>query len=171
MIGKHLKEYKKKYLAERRSEPRKVRIKKNSDWRKRWMPFIKYDHDFDGFFLIELINHKLHIMLDFYDHGKYCTQVDESRLEIVESLKEACHLGDLIIADDFNEPAYEIMMAHMKTYTTPNNDGTCTLHMDWDTPEDEAEYNKLMKETDVIKEKTIDEFFNFIRKNYHLWWD
>lgn len=31
MIGKHLKEYKKKYLAEMRSEPRKARIKKNSD--------------------------------------------------------------------------------------------------------------------------------------------
>lgn len=170
MIGKHLKEYKKAYKTDR-WENRKTCVHKNSDWRKRWMPFIKYDHDFDGFFLIELINHKLHIMLDFYDHGKYCTQVDESRLEIVESLKEACRLGDLIIADDFNEPAYKIMMAHMKTYTTPNNDGTCTLHMDWDTPEDEAEYDKLIKETDAIREKTIDEFFDFIRKNYRLWWD
>lgn len=171
MIGKHLKEYKKKYLAERRSEPRKVRLKKNSDWRKRWMPFIKYDHDFDGFFFIDLIVHKLHIMLDYYDHGKYCMQVDESRLEIVESLKEACRLGDLIIEDKFNDPAFEIMEKHMKTSTTPNNDGTSTLHIKWDSPEDEAEYDKLMKETDAIREKTINEFFNFIRKNYRLWWD
>jgi hypothetical protein len=171
MIGKHLKDYKKKYLAERKAEPRKARIKKNSDWRKRWMPFIKYDHDFDGFFLIELINHKLHIMLDYYEHGKYCMQVDESRLEIVNELREACRLGDLIIADNFNEPAYKIMMAHMKTYTTPNNDSTCTLHMDWDTPEDEAEYDKLIKETDAVREKTIDQFFKYIRKNYRKWWD
>jgi hypothetical protein len=63
------------------------------------------------------------------------------------------------------------MMTHMKTSTTPNNDGTSTLHITWDSPEDEAEYDKLMKETDAIREKTIDEFFNFIRKNYHLWWD
>lgn len=170
MIGKHLKDYKKAYKADRRKN-RKWCVKKNSDWRKRWMPFIKYDHDFDGFFLIELINHKLHIMLDFYDHGKYCSQVDESRLEIVESLKEACRLGDLIIEDKFNDPAFEIMMAHMKTYTTLCEDGCHQLHMDWDTPEDEAEYDRLIKETDAEREKTIDEFFNFIRKNYHLWWD
>jgi hypothetical protein len=170
MIGKHLKEYKKAYKR-KRWEDRKWCVKKNSDWRKRWMPFIKYDHDFDGFFLIELINHKLHIMLDFYDHGKYCHQVDESRLEIVDELREACRLGDLIIADDFNAPAYEIMEKHMKTYTTPCENGCHQLHMDWDTPEDKAEYDRLIKETDAIREKTIDEFFNFIRKNYRKWWD
>ena len=170
MIGKHLKEYKKAYKR-KRWEDRKWCVKKNSDWRKRWMPFIKYDHDFDGDFLIELIVHKLHIMLDYYEHGKYCMQVDESRLEIVDELREACRLGDLIIADDFNEPAYEIMEKHMKTSTTPNDDGTCTLHMDWDTPENEAEYRKLSKETDALREKTIDQFFKYIRKNYRKWWD
>ena len=170
MIGKHLKDYKKAYKRNRH-ENRRWCVKKNSDWKKRWMPFIKYDHDFDGFFLIELINHKLHIMLDFYEHGKYCMQVDESRLEIVNELREACRLGDLIIADDFNDPAFEIMEKHMKTSTTPNNDGTCTLHMDWDTPEARAEYDKLIKETDAIREKTIDQFFKYIRKNYRKWWD
>jgi len=171
MIGKHLKEYKKKYLAERKAQHRKARIKKNTDWRKRWMPFIKYDHDFDGAFFIELIVHKLHIMLDYYDHGKYCWQVDESRLEIVDSLKEACRLGDLILADDFNNPAFDIMEAHMTTYTTPSDNGCCELHMDWDSPENEAEYNRLIKETDVEREKTIDEFFDYIRKHYREWWD
>ena len=116
MIGKHLKEYKKKYLAEIKSEPRKVRIKKNSDWKKRWLPFIEYDHDFDGSFLIKVIVYKLHIMLDYYDHGKYCWQVDESRLEIVESLKEACRLGDLILEDNFNDPAFDIMEKHYITW-------------------------------------------------------
>lgn len=171
MIGKHLKEYKAKYLAARRAEHPKSRIKKNSDWKKRWLPFIKYDHDFDGGFFLELIVHKLHIMLDYYDHGKYCSQVDESRLEIVDSLKEACRLGDLLMADEFDFPAYEIMEAHMKTYTTPNDDGTCTLHMDWDTPENEEAYHKLSKECDELRDKTEKEFFNYIRDNYHKWWD
>lgn len=173
MIGKHLKDYKKKYLAERRSEPRKVRLKKNSDWKKRWMPFIKYDHDFDGFFFIDLIVHKLHIMLDFYEHGKYCAQVDESRLEIVESLREACRLGDLIIDDKFNDPAFAIMEEHHRMWSEPCADrkGLYEIKMEWDSPENEAEYNRLMEETDAIREKTIDEFFSFIRKNYQLWWD
>ena len=170
MIGKHLKDYKKAYKR-KRWEDRKWCVKKNSDWKKQWLPFIKYDHNFDGTFLVELIVHKLHIMLDFYEHGKYCAQCDEERLEIVKELKEACRLGDLIIADEFNEPAYKVMMAHMKTYTTPNDNGTCTLHMDWDTPENKAEYDRLEKETDAEREKTIDKFFKFIRKNYRKWWD
>lgn len=174
MIGKHLKEYKKAYLADRKKNKRTC-VKKNTDWKKRWLPFIKYDHDFDGFFLIELINHKLHIMLDYYEHGKYCSQVDESRLEIVDELREACRLGDLIIADEFDYSAFEIMEAHMHTYTTPCEDekykGCCQLHMDWDSPENEAAYNELSKKCDKEREKTIDKFFSYIRKNYRKWWD
>ncbi len=173
MIGKHLKEYKKAYLAKRKAEPRKCRIRKNSDWKKRWMPFIKYDHDFDGGFFLELIVHKLHIMLDFYDHGKYCSQVDESRLEIVESLKEACRLGDLLIADEFDYPAYKVSQAHCKHYTTPCTDGSNLheLHIDWDSPENKKEYDRLIKEGDELRDKTEKEFFDYIRENYHKWWD
>lgn len=172
MIGKHLKEYKKAYKADRKAN-RKWCVKRNSDWKKQWLPFIKYDHNFDGAFLIELIVHKLHIMLDFYDHGKYCAQVDESRLEIVSQLKEACHLGDLIIADEFNEPAFEIMKKHHHMWTESCKDkpGLCEIKMEWDSPENEAEYNRLEKETDALREKTIDEFFEFIRKHYREWWD
>lgn len=170
MIGKHLKEYKKAY-RKYRWENRKTCVHANSDWRKRWMPFIKYDHDFDGFFIIELINHKLHIMLDFYDHGKYCSQVDESRLEIVDQLREACRLGDLIVADEFNVPAYKVMRDHMKTERVDNNDGTCSLNMVWDTPGNKDLYDKLIKETDAEREKTVDEFFTFVRQHYNHWWD
>ncbi len=172
MIGKHLKDYKKAYKANRRAN-RKTCVKRNPDWKKRWMPFIKYDQDFDGFFLIELINHKLHIMLDYYEHGKYCHQVDESRLEIVDSLKEACRLGDLIIADDFNKPAYEIMEAHHHMWTEPCEDNShhYKFKTEWDSQENQAEFVKLMKETDLLREKTIKQFFEYIWKNYRKWWD
>ena len=175
MIGKHLKEYKKKYLAEIKAEPRKVRLKKNSDWKKRWLPFIKYDHDFGSSFLIEVIVYKLHIMLDYYDHGKYCMQVDESRLEIVESLKEACRLGDLILEDNFNEPAFEIMEKHYTTWaeeiTEGKFKGMYEHKFKWDSEENKLKYDSLMKETNELREKTIDQFFDFIRKHYNEWWD
>lgn len=163
MIGKHLKDYKKAF--------NKKEYKVNSDWKKRWMPFIKYDHDFDGEFLIKIMVQKLHIMLDFYEHGKYCMQADESRLEIVDSLREACRLGDLLLADEFYYPAYEVMHAHLTTYTTPNNDGTCTYHMDWDSPEDEAEYDRLIEIGDKEREQIIDSFFNYIKNNFYHWCD
>ena len=173
MIGKHLKEYKAKWKSERRAEPRKVRIKKNTDWRKRWMPFIKYDHDFDGAFFIDLIVHKHHIMLDYYDHGKYCWQVDESRLEIVESLKEACRLGDMILEDKFEDAAYDIMMKHHRMWSEPCKDkpGLSELKMEWDSEENHQLYEKARKAGEEFREQTIDQFFNYIRKHYREWWD
>jgi len=172
MIGKHLKEYKKAYKAERKAN-RRICVKKNTDWRKRWLPFIKYDHDFDGAFLIELLVHKLHIMLDYYDHGKYCMQVDESRLEIVESLKEACRLGDMILEDKFEDAAYEIMEKHHHMWTEPckDNSNLCEIKMEWDSEEAHQEYEKLREAGEAEREKTIDEFFLYIRKHYREWWD
>lgn len=174
MIGKHLKEYKKAYLAERKKY-KKTRVKENSDWKKRWLPFIKYDHDFDGEYLIELIVHKLHIMLDYYDHGKYCWQVEESRLEIVESLKEACRLGDLILEDNFNKPAFEIMEKHFVSSSEEITEGCFKgkyRHISkWDSEENKFKHEALMKETDELREKTIDQFFDYLRKHYREWWD
>ena len=167
MIGKHLKDYKKAF--------NKKEYKVNSDWKKRWLPFIKYDHDFDGEFLIRIMVQKLHIMLDFYEHGKYCIQADESRLEIVESLREACRLGDLILEDKFNYPAYEIMEKHHRMWTEPCEDenfkGCSTVKMEWDSPEAEAEYKRLLEIGDKERDETIDKFFDYIKENFYHWCD
>lgn len=170
MIGEHLKAYKKAYRAKRKAD-KGFCVKKNRDWRRRWGQFIKYDHDFDGFWLIELIVHKLHIMLDYYEHGRYCMQVDESRLKIVESLKEACRLGDLIMADEFEQPANEVMHAHMKVNLIPQDNGNKLLDLKWDSEEDKAEFDRLSDEGCALREKTIDEFFSYIRAHYAEWWD
>lgn len=172
MIGEHLKEYKKAYLAERKKY-KKTRVKENYDWKKRWLPFIKYDHDFDGEYLIELIVHKLHIMLDYYDHGKYCWQVEESRLEIIESLKEACRLGDLILENNFNKPAFEVMEKHFVSSSEEITEGCFKgkyRHISkWDSEENKLKYEALMKETDELRENTIDQFFDYLRKHYREW--
>lgn len=42
-------------------------------------------------------------------------QVDESRLEIVKSLQEACKLGDMLVEDRFDDAAHEFSKQHMKT--------------------------------------------------------
>lgn len=170
MIGKHLKDYKKAYKADRKANKGSC-VKKNRDWKRRWLPFIKYDHDFDGSFFIEIMVHKLHIMLDYYKHGKYCLQTDESRNEIVSNLQEACRLGDLIIADDFCDEAYEFSHNHRKTYTTPLGDGKRQFHIEWDSEENKTIYNKMMVEGEALREKTIDEFFHYVRKHYEEWWD
>jgi hypothetical protein len=100
-------------------------------------------------------------------------QVDESRLEIVESLKEACRLGDMLIADEFDNDAYAIMEAHMHMSSKPSETckGCSQLVITWDSPEDEAAYDWAIKDADALRAKTEKEFFEYIGAHYHEWWD
>ena len=41
----------------------------------------------------------------------------------------------------------------------------------WDSEENRIKYESLMKETNEVREKTIDQFFDHIRKHYREWWD
>ena len=41
----------------------------------------------------------------------------------------------------------------------------------WDSEENKLKYEALMKETDELREKTIDQFFDYIRKHYREWRD
>ena len=40
-----------------------------------------------------------------------------------------------------------------------------------DSEENRIKYESLMKETNEVREKTIDQFFYHIRKHYREWWD
>jgi len=108
MIGKYLKEYKKNF----KKDCKEYRCKPNHDWRKRWLPIIKYDHDFDGAYFLDLIMHKLNIMYDYYDFGYYIMQSDESKKEILDTLKEAIDLGKKIQEHDYNEGSDNFMDEH-----------------------------------------------------------
>lgn len=167
MIGKHLKNYKKKF----KKEVKKYQLRKNNDWRKRWSPFIKYDHDFDGGFFLELIVYKLHILLDFYEYGKYCMQAEEGRLQIVASLKEACRLGDLLIDDNFDSAALKILEEHCHHKFVPVNDQWSELKITWDDGNYEEEYHKLSEQAGIEREETKQKFFKYLADHYEEWWD
>ena len=171
MIGKHLKEYKKQIKKKRLSMPHKFRLFKNCDWRKRWMPFIKYDHDFDSRFFLDLIIYKLHILLDFYEQGKYCMQAEEGRLQIVDSLKEACRLGDLLIDDNFDSAALKIIGEHCHHKFIPVNDQWSELEITWDDSKYEEEYHKLSEQANIEREETKQKFFKYLADHYEEWWD
>ena len=173
MIGKHLKNYKEKF----KKEVKKYQLRKNNDWRKRWSPFIKYDQDFDGGYFLILIVYKLHILLDFYMNKKNCMQCDESRLEIVASLLEACRLGDLLLDDDFQVSAREFYDKHCTTkYEKIEDDknGYYSVYgptINWDKEENKVEYDHLLEQAEQEKQKTKQEFFKYLADHYEEWWD
>lgn len=147
--------------------------KKQYNWKKRWLPFIKYDKDFDGTYFIELIVYKLHLMLDFYSDPANCMQTDETRLPIVESLSKACELGDAIVNDSFFDEALDVLMKHQKMYIEKLNNSTSysQLYLEWDSEENEKLYRKLDQEAQEKKQQTVKEFFKLLCDNYEYWWD
>lgn len=168
MVGQHLKEYKKKFKQKIKQE----KLCKSKDWKKRWLPYIKYDHDFDGGYFLELIVYKLHILLDYYEQKENCMQVDESRLQIVDNLKIACKLGDLILEDNFDKEVYAFSELHSKHYTKAT-DKKCwyELIIEWDSEENKEKYFKLIEDGEQERQKAIKEFFNYLAENYEKWWD
>lgn len=167
MIGNHLKAYKKHFKERIKDE----RLRVNSDWNLRWLPFIKYDHDFDGNYFLELIVYKLHILLDYYEHGKYCMQVDESRLEIVKSLQEACKLGDMLVEDHFDDVVHEFSKQHMKTTKEKTTRGYWNLDVTWDNEVNKLKYDSLVEQAQQERETTKQKFFKYLADHYEEWWD
>ena len=88
------------------------------------------------------------ILLDFYEHGEYCMQVEEDRLEIVDSLEEACRLGDLLVEDDFDSMALKILEEHCHYKSIPVNDQWSELKITWDDDNCEEEYHKLSEQAE-----------------------
>lgn len=160
-LGKDFKQYKKSVLKDYK------KYEKPTKWRQRWLPFIKYDKDFDGFYFIALIVYKLHLMLDFYSNPANCMQVDESRLLIVKSLTEACELGDAIVNDSFFDQASDILMKHKNIYI----EGSNKFHSNWDSEENEKLYRKLEQEAQENRRQTIKKFFKLLCNHYEDWWD
>jgi hypothetical protein len=167
MIGKHLRAHKKRFKERIKAEG----LRRNSDWKHRWLPFIKYDQDFDGGYFLELIVYKLHILLDYYEHGKYCIQADESRLEIVKSLQEACKLGDMLVEDHFDYVAHEFSKQHTKGTIEKTTKGCWSFDIIWDNEVNKLKYDSLVKQAQQERENTKQKFFKYLADHYEEWWD
>ena len=142
-----------------------MRAKSQRNWRRRWLKVVKADRDWDGAYLLELINHKLHLMLDFYSSDEPM-QVDESRLQIVKELKEVCELGDNILNDTYHAAAEAVFDKHCQMKVT---DGIFCVT--WDTPQDKENHERLSKQGDKDMEAAIAKFFYLISRDYRNWWD
>ena len=133
-------------------------------WRKKWLPFIKYDQDFAGEYLLELIVYKLHLMLEFwekYPSGVWLT--DEEMEKKRQSLRKACELGDLLIEDNFDQESFDYLYDN----STRGKDGYGHECSD----EVRKTFLKMNKEANETRQKIKQEFFKYIADNYESWSD
>lgn len=141
-------------------------------WRKKWLPFIKYDQDFAGEYLLELIVYKLHLMLEFWE--KYPSDVwlsDEEIERNTNSLRKACELGDLLIDDNFDSTAYKILEEHHQCKSIPVNKQWSNFEITWEDSKYEEEFIKLLRQAEKEREETKQKFFKYLADHYEEWCD
>lgn len=65
---------------------------RSGTWDKDWLPFILYDKQWDGYYLYNLINHKLNLMLEYFSCYKGVLLSKKERLGRVNTLSTAIML-------------------------------------------------------------------------------
>ncbi len=93
---KFYKELKKVQLAHK---PEKWEARQRYNWKKEWGPFIKYDADWDGSYLLELIVYKLEKM--YLGLDIYSDEVREDLNKKLKILKETIDLGKKVLSYDY----------------------------------------------------------------------
>lgn len=105
------KEYYKRLAAiQKEYAPEKGDIRKPYNWKKEWGPFIKYDADWDGTCLLQLILFKLEKMYIGLD--TYSDEVRESLDLKLAKLREAIDLGKKVQTYKYDKECDEWSDAH-----------------------------------------------------------
>lgn len=91
-------------------KPSKWEARRHYNWKKEWGPFIKYDADWDGFYLIKLIVYKLEKMRVSFDI--YSPELRKNLEERLVTMDSAIALGKKILLDDYDKESIKHIMEH-----------------------------------------------------------
>lgn len=116
----------KKYLAEvkkiQKSHLSKdqwnTKEKINEDWEKTWLPFIKYDHQYDWAYMLDILIYKLELMRTSFKY--FCSSTDQEKM--IKQLDDAISLGRRIYnhenkeREDYEKPFSDYHKKHSTPY-------------------------------------------------------
>lgn len=157
----------------------------NEDWEKEWLPFIKYDNQWDWNYMLDLIIYKLELMRTYFKY--YCIHEDQDK--IINQIDEAIVLGKRIYNQESakEEYYYQPWLDYHKKYSTPyayvyeriNNDGSefckrgkllTTIEMPKDDELDfksrKSSLNKWLKENNKHEYKDVTVFYRSEWNNF-----
>ena len=84
------------------------------NWKKEWGPFVKYQGDWDGAYLLDLIIYKLERM--YAGLSIYSNEVKEGLEKRLSKLKETIDLGKKLQTYDYEEEEYSFLKEHTTRY-------------------------------------------------------
>jgi hypothetical protein len=138
-----------------------------------WFPIIWQDKDWDHYYLLAILRHKMNSMVKFYD-GPHAWGIDSP---IRAHEMKVCRLIlDRLIEDDYNREGYD---AHDEKwgeleFTTDDKTGLLTItrgNRNMNEELEQKEYKGVYEKEEELRKTDIDNLFEIIRKNIQKWWD
>lgn len=137
-----------------------------------WFPIIWQDKDWDHYYLLAILRHKMNSMVKFYD-GPHAWGIDSP---IRAHEMKVCRLIlDRLIEDDYNREGYD---AHDEKWGelefTTNDKGAMTItrkNRNMNEELEQKEYKVVYEREEKLHQSDIENLFETIRNNLRKWWD
>lgn len=142
----------------------------HKEWKKRWKNLVKEDFDWDYNYLDNLVIHKLELMLEYYSDPDNVAQEEESRLQIVNEIKECLDLFDKALTHDYNREASEFFVQHCLPQENPDEFGLA-WRWKWDNEENYDKWLEMEKQAEQQEQEDIETAYRLIGKYRAGWWD
>ena len=137
-----------------------------------WFPIIWQDKNWDHYYLLVILRHKMNSMVKFYD-GPHAWGLDSPVL--AHEMKLCRILLDRLIEDDYNREGYDEHDKKLGEFEfTTNEKGNLTItrsNRNINEELEQEEYKAVYKKEESLRETDIENLFKIIRENLQKLWD
>ena len=138
-----------------------------------WFPVIWKTHDFDQYYLLEIMQFKMKRMYKFLT-SKYAVAIHEE-CDLL-ALKRCINILDLLKDEKWEELAFDkhyekFPMPSLEEMFEPSRDHPGFHVMKEKEQEEEKSFKEAMKQSEIDGKKLIIEFNVLFAKHYRDWWD
>lgn len=138
-----------------------------------WFPIIWQDRDFDHYYLIAILRHKMKSMVKFYN-GPHAWSLDAPKL--AHQMKVCEIILDRLIEDDYNREGYDTHDEKWGEleFTTDDKTGRftiCRKNRNMNEELEQEEYKTVWEKEEELRKADIEMLFETIRNNLQKWWD
>lgn len=141
---------------------------------KYWLPVIWQDHDWDHYYFVKMLRHKLISMLNFYTSDQaWCSDAEE----ISNQIHECVIILDRIIEDNYNKIAWirhDLTWGELelgkdeKGYPIFTRKHAITDEL---RETEKKRFMTLCEQEDKLRKEDIKKLFELIGENFENWWD
>jgi hypothetical protein len=136
-----------------------------------WSKILWNNFDWEGNFLLEIIEYKLKRMKKYFETASITTE--ETYSEMIEKISDCLYAVDQLCSDEYNDKIFE---DHYNKYPLEilkekSETGNIIYKMKSMGKDEKAEFKKLTKISNQKNKELRHQLFDTMRDYYDNWWD